>query len=327
MTISTTIITGFLGSGKTTTILNLLNTKPSNEKWAVLVNEFGEVGIDGALLSDSGALIKEVPGGCMCCAAGVPTSVALTALLRQQPDRLIIEPTGLGHPKEIIALLESPQFAPYLTLNATIALVEAKHLSIPRYVENDNFNQQLSVADIVIANKADQATEQDRQRFEQWAKAQTPPKQHYQFCEYGNLPLSLLEMTRNHEDAAHSQDPHNHHHHEHAQQQPQFELTPQQRYIRKQNQAQGYYSCGWVFGAELVFPYQSLFDSLSALQCERIKGVINTDEGCVSYNNAKGMITITPITLEGFETRLELIHPAVLNWEEIEQTLCQLVSL
>lgn len=65
--VPTNIITGFLGVGKTTAILNLLKNKPENENWAVLVNEFGEIGIDGTLMTDQGALIKEVPGGCMCC--------------------------------------------------------------------------------------------------------------------------------------------------------------------------------------------------------------------------------------------------------------------
>lgn len=63
----TNLITGFLGSGKTTSILHVLAHKPANEKWAVLVNEFGEVGIDGALLAESGALLKEIPAAA--CAA------------------------------------------------------------------------------------------------------------------------------------------------------------------------------------------------------------------------------------------------------------------
>ena len=101
----TNLITGFLGSGKTTSILHLLAHKDPNEKWAVLVNEFGEVGIDGALLADSGALLKEIPGGCMCCVNGLPMQVGLNTLLRQgKPDRLLIEPTGLGHPKQILDL-------------------------------------------------------------------------------------------------------------------------------------------------------------------------------------------------------------------------------
>ena len=93
------LITGFLGSGKTTTLLHLLAHKPANEKWAILVNEFGEVGIDGALLANRGAALKEIPGGCMCCVNGLPLQVGLNMLLKQtKPDRLIIEPTGLGHP-------------------------------------------------------------------------------------------------------------------------------------------------------------------------------------------------------------------------------------
>ena len=73
----TNIITGFLGSGKTTAILHLLKNKPADEKWAVLVNEFGEIGVDGSLFEGKnskkqGVFIREVPGGCMCCTAGLP---------------------------------------------------------------------------------------------------------------------------------------------------------------------------------------------------------------------------------------------------------------
>ncbi len=100
--IPTNILTGFLGVGKTTAILHLLQHKPESERWAVLVNEFGEVGIDGALIAgnyseEQGVFIREVPGGCMCCAAGLPMQMALNMLLaRARPDRLLIEPTGLS---------------------------------------------------------------------------------------------------------------------------------------------------------------------------------------------------------------------------------------
>lgn len=72
--IPTNIITGFLGVGKSTAILYLLKNKPDNERWAVLVNEFGEIGVDGSLFQgqhdqEQGVFIREVPGGCMCCAA------------------------------------------------------------------------------------------------------------------------------------------------------------------------------------------------------------------------------------------------------------------
>ena len=174
--VPTNILTGFLGVGKTTTILNLLKNKPKNEKWAVLVNEFGEIGIDGAMMTDQGALIKEVPGGCMCCTAGVPTSVGITALLRQQPDRLLIEPTGLGHPKQIIATLLSDQYLPYVDLKATVALVDPRHLSQEKYTSNQNFISQLESADVVIGNKVDLCQPDDIEVFNQWVSVQSPAK-------------------------------------------------------------------------------------------------------------------------------------------------------
>src|SRR5471032_2201471 len=150
------LITGFLGSGKPTTIRHLLAQKPQDEKWAVLVNEFGEVGIDGALLADSGAVIKEIPGGCMCCVNGLPMQIGLNMLLRQaKPDRLLIEPTGLGHPKQILSLLTSEAYLPWLTLQATLCLLDARQLAESRYTENENFRDQLAAADIIVANKKD----------------------------------------------------------------------------------------------------------------------------------------------------------------------------
>jgi len=97
------LVMGFLGAGKTTAILHLLDTKPAGETWAVLVNEFGAVGIDGTVIAGQGVFVKEVPGGCMCCAAGLPMQVAVNRLLREaRPDRLLIEASGLGHPRRVL---------------------------------------------------------------------------------------------------------------------------------------------------------------------------------------------------------------------------------
>ncbi len=146
----TNLITGFLGSGKTTSILHLLANKDPAEKWAVLVNEFGEVGIDGALLSSSGAMIKEIPGGCMCCVNGLPMQVGLNTLLRQgKPDRLLIEPTGLGHPKQILDLLTAPVYEPWIDLRATLCLLDPRQLLDEKAVANENFRDQLAAADVL----------------------------------------------------------------------------------------------------------------------------------------------------------------------------------
>ncbi|MCR6653919.1 MAG: GTP-binding protein [Cellvibrionaceae bacterium] len=157
--IPTNIITGFLGTGKTTTILQLLQNKPATERWAVLVNEFGEVGIDGHLLGQNAGediFIQEVPGGCMCCTNGLPVQIALNRLLRKaRPQRLLIEPTGLGHPAEIIALLRSDLYRQTLDLRATLTLLDARHLGSEKHLGNSTFQQQLQVADVLVANKED----------------------------------------------------------------------------------------------------------------------------------------------------------------------------
>ena len=151
--IPTNVITGFLGVGKTTFIKLLLASKPEGETWAVLVNEFGEIGIDGALLSGGGESIeiREVAGGCLCCAASVPMQVAVNQLIaKAKPDRLLIEPTGLGHPKEVIKLLSQPHYQHVIALKSTVCLVDARKISDERYRTHDIFNQQLAVADLSL---------------------------------------------------------------------------------------------------------------------------------------------------------------------------------
>ncbi len=320
----TNIITGFLGTGKTTAILQLLQTKPSNERWAVLVNEFGEIGIDGAILTDQGALIKEVPGGCMCCAAGVPMSVAITALLRTKPDRLIVEPTGLGHAHKVLATLESAQFADYIDLRATIGMVDPRYLSQEKYLQNSNFTDQLAISDIVIGNKVDQCHVNDIDVFNDWITDQTPPKIFSQLVKQGSFPIELLDSQRRQHGPSTSVQ---NHHHEHAEQEPQFQLPPNETLIRKENKGQGYFSCGWIFGAEVVFDFDNLFSVLSDITAERIKGVLNTSTGCYAFNVSNGVVSVNQVTLEGFESRIEVIDSELLPWDQLEQVLVSISNI
>ena len=152
---------------------HLLANKPENEKWAVLVNEFGEIGIDGSLLADTGAVLKEIPGGCMCCVNGLPMQVGLNMLLQQaKPDRLLIEPTGLGHPKQILNLLMSDVYQAWLELNATLCILDARQLSDEKYTGNENFRDQLAAADIIVANKQDVYSDHDREQLARWYRNQ-----------------------------------------------------------------------------------------------------------------------------------------------------------
>jgi G3E family GTPase len=322
--IPTNIITGFLGVGKTTAILNLLKNKPEQEKWAVLVNEFGEIGIDGAILSNQGAVVKELPGGCMCCAAGVPMSVAITALLRQQPDRLIIEPTGLGHPKEVIATLTASQYQPYVDLKATITLVDPRNLSNEKYSTNQNFIDQLAVADVVIGNKVDQCSRNDVDVFNDWLTDQAPAKVFHKLVKQGNFPLEVLDIERVRQVGSANIDDHHHHH---ADMEPQFQLGPDKKFARKENVGQGYYSCGWLFGAEFTFSFDQLFSLFGDLTAERIKAVVNTDTGCYAFNVANKVVSVNQMTLEGFESRIEVIDSQLMPWDELEILLLRLAGI
>lgn len=318
------IITGFLGVGKTTTILNLLKHKPNSEKWAVLINEFGEIGIDGAMLSDQGALIKEVPGGCMCCTAGVPMSVGINALLRQKPDRLIIEPTGLGHPKKVIATLISAQYQEHVDLKATIALVDPRNLSDEKYTTNQNFNDQLASADVIIGNKIDECNVEDIDAFNDWITIQSPAKVFHQLVTQGQFPLEILDIERLENSASSHVEEHHHHH---AAMEPQFQLDPNQPFLRRENRGQGYFSCGWLFGAEYRFPFDDLFSLFSELTSERVKAVVNTERGCYAFNVASGVVSVIEMSLDGFESRIEVIDSQPMAWEQLENILLQLAGI
>ena len=197
--VPTNIITGFLGAGKTSTILNLLKSKPKEERWAVLVNEFGEIGIDGAFFEgqhseQQGVYIREVPGGCMCCTAGLPMRVALTQLLRRaKPDRLLIEATGLGHPEEVLHTLNDDNFRGIISIQKVVTLVDARQLKDKRYTEHETFKQQIATADIVVGNKQDLYSEQDKTALETYLRQHSLHNVKLVFTEQGLVDHSLLD--------------------------------------------------------------------------------------------------------------------------------------
>ena len=320
--IPTNIITGFLGAGKTTAILSLLSRKPEHEKWAILINEFGNVGVDGAILEQQGAIIKEVPGGCMCCVAGLPMSVGINALLAQKPDRLLLEPTGLGHPKEVIHKLTSESYRNYVDLRATITVVDPRHFADSIYTDNINFQDQLALADVVVANKIDQCDDFDLYTFQTAMEKAEPQKALIAEVEHGRLELEWLDIERTDRQAQHS----HHHGHDQAEPLPELELAPGQQFIRKENHGQGYHSCGWFFAADQLFEFSKLFSLFSNLSANRIKAVVNTENGCFAFNVVNQVVSVNELSLEGFESRIEVIDSEILPWDELENILCSITA-
>jgi len=129
--VPTLLVTGFLGAGKTTLLSGWLAQRPAGERWAVVVNEFGRLGIDAALLARDhegpGAVeVLQVAGGCACCAARTVFGATLARLLRRGPwDRLFIEATGLGHPAALVDALREPSLAAHLAVLPVVAVVDA----------------------------------------------------------------------------------------------------------------------------------------------------------------------------------------------------------
>ncbi len=172
-----TLVTGFLGAGKTTVINQLLAIKPTDERWALLINEFGRIGIDGALLASSqdsmaeqdNIAIREVSGGCICCTSQLPLQIAISRLLSEHhPQRLLIEPTGLAHPRELIMQLSAPHWQTALNMQAVITVLSGVQWQQDKYRDHDGFQAHVRDADVLVINRYAQLSDSEKQALQQW---------------------------------------------------------------------------------------------------------------------------------------------------------------
>ena len=333
--IPTNIITGFLGVGKTTAITHLLNIKPTHEVWSVLVNEFGEIGIDGALLQGTNAHVREVPGGCICCVAGLPMKMALNMLIaRTKPDRIIVEPTGLGHPEEIINTLIGEYYDKVLDLRATLTLVDPRKLSDSRYTGNASFNDQIAVADVLVANKTDLCAPDDRANFDGLVASFQPPKAAAFAVSQGQLELAWLDYPRQQHRLQHPQ-------HHAGQKAAANRLSPPRElynmaiqlpegedFVRRENHGGGFHACGWMFRPDICFDFNGLFGWMSGLPVVRAKAVMNTSEGIYMFNAEQGVLSVKPLVEVAAQdlgdSRLEMISESPIAAQPLEAELLAL---
>jgi len=328
------LFTGFFGTGKTTAIRNLLASKGPAERWAVLINEFGEVAVDGAALDvggDDGVVIQEIPGGCLCCSTNVPLNTAVSDILdRARPDRLIIEPTGIGHPAGIIDELGGDALKGILDLRAVICLVDPRHATDPRLQEVALFRDQVHLADVLIANKADLASADELSRFDDWAMELFPAKLHVGTAVQGALDPQLLDLG----GAARAPlfpDLHAHDH-EHGSGKPSpSDVIPRPgQPTRLENEGGGYAGCGWIFSAKDMFDRDALLDLLGppgpphvpAGSLARLKGVFRVNDGWLLIDRVGNEVTAMPIAYRR-DSLLEIIvkKGAAPDWRHIEKEL------
>ena len=297
--IPTHLIAGPLGAGKTSLIRDLMAQRPPGERWAVLINEFGLIGLDAALLStdDAGIALGEVAGGCLCCVNGVPFQVGLSRLLRQaKPQRLLIEPSGLGHPLQLLEQLRKTPWAGVLAVQAPLLVLDAQALAAGEVLA-DSQQATLSHAGLIVLNKAEALQPAARARIQ----AQLPARPLY-WTSQGALPLAQLPgMAAQAHAAANLADlP------AVAPTLAQVWRSPCEPICQVQQQAEGW-SIGWRWHPSQQFELERVEHWLSSVPWRRAKLVLHSHAGWQSANALHGQALQWRRSEWRKDSRLELI--------------------
>jgi G3E family GTPase len=153
-----TIVAGFLGAGKTSVIRQLVANSESAVKTAVLVNEAGAIGLDGDVISDaagSDVCVREVVGGCICCSAQVVFRQTVVALLRDRPDRLIIEPTGVAAVRSVKAVFSEQGIADHVEVDPLLVVMDPRQWDNERIKNHPLYIEQCEEADVLAISHTD----------------------------------------------------------------------------------------------------------------------------------------------------------------------------
>lgn len=308
------IVTGFLGSGKTTLIHSLIEQKPVDEKWAILVNEFGQIGIDQAMFDTrDDVVVKGLPGGCLCCQLAFVLQAALVNLLaRSKPDRVIIEPSGLGHPAGLLDLLRGEAFQDVVAVQDIIATLDPRRLDDARVREHDTFQDQLHMADAIAITMGDQASTAQHQRAQQFVGELWPTPKWVHTVDQGGLPVALLlgsDQTRQHDQPEMPEA------HRALAAAPSLEGAffdfppPPGEPEQHTASALGYTSTGLRWHPTERFDLDHLAHCVGELPATaRVKGVFHTTDGWKRLNRADGALSVTSSAWRQ-DSRLEIITP------------------
>ncbi|MFT3905330.1 MAG: GTP-binding protein [Steroidobacteraceae bacterium] len=197
------VIGGALGAGKTTLISALMAAKPEAERWVVLLNEFSPSGIDALTVAGAarGAYdVQLVPGGCLCCSGELDFARRLRQILRDgQCERLLIEPSGLGHPARMIEPLLQWQQQGALRLAAVLCLLEPTTLGRLDRADAELLRAQIQVADTLLLSKADTASSEQLAQWHACVASLYPPPRRHGLLQAGRLPLEWLESGTDYE--------------------------------------------------------------------------------------------------------------------------------
>jgi G3E family GTPase len=299
--IPTHVIAGPLGAGKTSLIHNLLSQRPADERWAVLVNEFGQIGLDAALLSrdEQGIAIAEVAGGCLCCVNGMPFQVGLGRLLRKaRPDRLFIEPSGLGHPLQLLKQLRQAPWTEVLTLQPLVMVVDAQLLARGDALPEAQ-REAMEAVELVVFNKSALVDEKHRllikNNFSNFYGVWT---------NNGELNLALLPSAASSNTRARFVD---NEIVDNLADGPKILWTDPSQPMCSYQQGEGGWSIGWRWHPSQQFYPQRVQAFLQAWPWRRAKGVIHSTQGWRSFNGLDGVVPGWQPSDWRRDTRVELI--------------------
>ncbi|MEM1211698.1 MAG: GTP-binding protein [Planctomycetota bacterium] len=217
------IVAGPLGVGKTSAILAYLRHNASERRVGVLVNDFGPVGLDSTTLAAEApaTTVLNVPGGCICCTmlAELPERIRQ---LSDDPaiDQIIIEPSGMAAPAQVIDLLRGTQQDLGISLEPAIAMLSVGDFDQETFERMGYYRMFYESADILVFNRCDQAKDAKIERARHWAEQLDPPKLRVITTAHGELPPEVFKPsveppTGDHAPHDHADDDHAHHH-EHA---------------------------------------------------------------------------------------------------------------
>ncbi len=193
--IPVTVITGFLGSGKTTLVNHILHEQ-HGRKIAVIVNEFGEIGIDGQItIADDREQIVEFNNGCLCCTVRGDLVRTLENLSQRELDAVLIETTGLADPAPVAStFIVADEIKSKFSLDAFVTVIDARNLS-QNLKDSHEAQEQVAFADILLINKIDLVTPDEIVKIEQQVRSLNPIAKIYH-AEHSSIDLSLILGTK-----------------------------------------------------------------------------------------------------------------------------------
>ena len=284
--IPVTVLTGYLGSGKTT-LLNRILSENHGKRYAVIVNEFGEIGIDNELIVESDEEIYEMNNGCVCCTVRGDLIRVVEGLMRRPGrfDAIVVETTGLADPVPVAQTFFMDEDVRSKTkLDAVVALVDAKHLPL-RLKDSREAEDQIAFADVVVLNKTDLVTEDELASVEATIRAINPTAKIHRTTRAGVdlgevLDRGAFDLSRALEndphfldgdhDHAHGDHDHVHdencghdHHHEHGDASPIHDVTVQSVSLR-----------GGEMDPKKFFPWIEKITQMEGPNILRLKGII-----------------------------------------------------